>query len=658
MNNKNILLTTLFVGAIALQSAFSAPGDKRLDKTISYAEKAYEALDFNEAIKFYEEANSIEPSKDIKLRLADCYQKIHATEKAIKKFEEADELGELSKKEKMNYGNALIDAGRYEEAREVLKDYVDESGWVKKKVNGIESLESFFQYKDAYKVSEVSFNTEQSEFSPTLYEDELVIVASRDQFSLSQKYNWDNSGYLDLYRVSDQNEVVRMSKKLNTRFHEGPAVFFDNDTKVIFTRNQFEGNNSRIPGEVVNHLKLFYAERKPNGKWKNPKMLPFNMEGYSYGHPAFDEEKQELYFASNMENGRGGTDLYKASYDGEDWTSPEPLDNGINTEKDELFPFFQDGTLYFASEGLDGLGGLDIFSVDLENGDSEPRNVGAPINTKDDDFGWVWLANERKGYFSSNREGGTGSDDIYEFSLVEHEVKVSLVDADTHQPILGDIEIIESATQKVLGTSTNAELENVNALRGAKLIVSANAEGDESAEQYFDTKHIDPSLGSAEIKLNLNPLKTTKRLYFVLRSCDKVQQIAINDDGSSIDVSASDEVNESSTSVINNIYYGFDKYTIEEPEVKELDQLVSLLNLSDEVRVKLTGYADPTGSAVYNQKLSEKRVETVRQFLIDKGITDSRIFAEGMGESQSAGNCGEVNYEQLRRTEIEVLIAQ
>ena len=133
MNNKNILLTTLFVGAIALQSAFSAPGDKRLDKTISYAEKAYEALDFNEAIKFYEEANSIEPSKDIKLRLADCYQKIHATEKAIKKFEEADELGELSKKEKMNYGNALIDAGRYEEAREVLKDYVDESGWVKKK---------------------------------------------------------------------------------------------------------------------------------------------------------------------------------------------------------------------------------------------------------------------------------------------------------------------------------------------------------------------------------------------------------------------------------------------------------------------------------------------------------------------------------------------
>ena len=658
MNHKIILLTTLFVAVIALQSVFSAPGNKRLDKTISYAEKAYEALDFNEAIKFYEEANSIEPSKEIKLRLADCYQKIHATEKAIKQFEEAEKLGELSKEEKMNYGNALIDAGRYEKAKEVLEDYVDESGWVKKKVNGIESLESFFQYEDAYKVSEVSFNTSQSEFSPTLYEDGLVIVASRNQFTLHQKYNWDNSDYLDLYRVSDQNTVIRMDKKLNTRFHEGPAVFFDNDTKVIFTRNQFEGNNSRIPGEVVNHLKLFYAERKPNGKWKNPKMLPFNMEGYSYGHPAFDEEKRELYFASNMENGRGGTDLYKASYDGEDWTSPEPLDNGINTEKDELFPFFQDGTLYFASEGLDGLGGLDIFSVDLENGDSEPRNVGAPINTKDDDFGWVWLANERKGYFSSNREGGTGSDDIYEFSLVEHEVKVSLMDADSHQPILGDIEIVETATQKVLGASINAELESVRALRGAKLMVSAEAEGYEPAEEYFDTKLIDTSLGSAEIKLNLKPVKTTKRLYFVLKSCGKVQEIAINDDGSSIDISTSEKVSEASSSVINNIYYGFDKYTIEETGIKELDQLILLLNLNEEMRVKLTGYTDPTGSSAYNQKLSEKRVESVRQYLINKGITDSRIRAEGMGESHSAGNCSEVNSEQLRRTEIEVLIAQ
>ncbi|CAN0028753.1 unnamed protein product, partial [Chrysoparadoxa australica] len=459
---------------------------KPIQKVLVYAEKAYAELDFREAIKHYEEAARLNSSKKIFIKLADCYQKIHQPEKAIEQFEKAMKTDELSKEESMTYGEALIDAGRYEEAHLVLKDYKNESYWVEKKVSGIADLESFFQYKDAYEVNPVPFNTEASEFSPTFHGGGLVIVASRSNNNpLSPKYNWDNSSYLDLFQVKDEAHVEKMHKSLNSQFHEGPAVFYESDQKIIFTRNQFEGYNSRIPGEQVNHLKLFYSEKKSNGKWKSPKMLPFNIEGYSFGHPAINEDGSELYFASNMEGGMGGTDLYKVTFDGENWSKPELLRKGINTEKDELFPTYHKGSLYFASEGLEGLGGLDIFKIDLENENSEPANLGSPINTKGDDFGMVWSETDKKGYFSSNREGGTGKDDIYEFSLFEHEVQVKLIDQEGKKPLNGDIQILEMPTQDLISKVENVSEQRVDVIRGSKLNIMGSADGYESADLFF-----------------------------------------------------------------------------------------------------------------------------------------------------------------------------
>ncbi len=655
MKIKIFLVLSIFFCLNLILQANNKPGDNQFQKAVEYADRAFEALDFPGAIKYYSEALEIKSSKDVHMRLADCYQKIHKPEKAIAEIENAKNLSALNKEETMMYGETLIDAGSYDEAREVLKDYVNDSYWVEKKVKGISDLDAFFQYEEGYRVSPVSFNTQEAEFSPAFYEDGLVIVGSgSDKNFLSPKYNWDNSVYLDLFQVKE-GKAEKMHKKLNTQYHEGPAVFFDGGQKIIFTRNQFEGHNSRIPEKQVNLLKLFYSEKKSNGKWKSPEILPFNISGYSFGHPAINEDGTELFFASNVEGGMGGTDLYKVTFDGEEWSEPVSLGKGINTEKNEQFPFYYEGDLYFASDGLEGLGGLDIFKVDL-TGNREPRNVGSPINTKYDDFGLIWSETGKKGYFSSNREGGAGKDDIYEFSVVEHEIAIRLLDEETEKPVSGSIRVVESTKQDAINTVENVNNHKVTAIRGAKLNVTAAADGYETSEATFDTKSVRIEDSDVELELKLKPIKTNNKLYVVVKKGDDIhQRLSINEDGTSPEL-LTEGSRVDAKYMINQIYYEFDDFEPMKASIHNLDQLAEVLQMNEGLSVTLTGYADPRGNEQYNLKLSEMRARAAGDYLLQKGISTDRLTIEGRGEIEVSGDCGEACLQSYRRTEIEIAL--
>ncbi len=655
MKTKLLIILSIFIG-LNFSSKADNSDKNEFQKTIEYADRAFEALDFSDAIKYYNEALRIKPSKRIHMKLADCYQKIHEPEKAITEIEKAMQIESLNKAEIMMYGEVLIDAGEYDKAYEVLKDYVDESYWVEKKMEGIRDLDAFFQYEEGYQVKTTPFSTAESEFSPAFYEGGLVIVASRnDKNPFSPKYNWDDSGYLDFFYVNEENEVKKMHKKLNTQYHEGPAVFYDNDQKVIFTRNQFEANNGRIPGEKVNHLKLFYSEKKANGKWKSPKMLPFNVPGYSFGHPAINDEGTELYFASNMEGGLGGTDLYKVTFDGNEWSAPVSLGKGINTEKDEQFPFYYEGNLYFASNGMQGLGGLDIFKVDL-SGDREPANLGAPFNTRYDDFGLILSPSENKGYFSSNREGGSGKDDIYEFSRVEQEINIKLLDEETGEPVTGNIRVMETAEKNLFGEVKNVSNYQVRTIRGARLIVTASADGYTSSATTFDTRSVPMDDTQPELELKLKALETLRKLYVVVKNGDVIsQQLSINADGSSPEL-MTDGTSVDFNFLINQIYYDFGEAEVKETFFQNLDQLAEVLLMNNDLSVTLVGYADPTGDEQYNLRLSEKRAQAAGDYLVMKGISSDRLVIEGKGEIEATGDCIEECLQSYRRTEIEIAI--
>lgn len=260
------------------------------------------------------------------------------------------------------------------------------------------------------------------------------------------------------------NSAQRFSPALNTRYHEGPATFSRDGSRIIFTRNNYNGGRARQSKENITKLKL-YTARQQNGAWADVTELPFNSDEYSVGHPTLSYDERRLYFASDMPGGFGGTDLYVSRYQNGTWSKPVNLGASINTKGNEMFPFADEGgNLYFATDGRRGLGGLDVFMAILENGTEVRRieHLDSPINSPQDDFGLITDGSRQGGYFSSNRR--SGNDDIYRFVREKarfgcRNLVLRLYDTETNEPLDSvRIEIASQAegqTDRVVTTDRN-----------------------------------------------------------------------------------------------------------------------------------------------------------------------------------------------------------
>jgi len=237
-------------------------------------------------------------------------------------------------------------------------------------------------------------------------------------------------------------ESERFGGSINSKYHEGPAAFFKDASKVIFTRNNFNNGKAKRSSDGFNKLKLYMGDANKDG-WKNIKELPFNSDEYSTGHPALSADEKLLFFASDMPGGFGGTDIYVSRYDGGTWSAPINLGITVNSKGNEMFPFAdKKGNLYFSSDGHAGLGDLDIFFIQMNGLTPKGRviNLGTPINSSKDDFGIVTDAFRKAGYFSSNRKRGGSDDDIYKFDR-ECELNegcdliIAIYDSETKMPL-------------------------------------------------------------------------------------------------------------------------------------------------------------------------------------------------------------------------------
>ncbi|MEM1322847.1 MAG: OmpA family protein [Bacteroidota bacterium] len=311
--------------------------------------------------------------------------------------------------------------------------------------------------KKVFITNEATINTEHLEYSPAFYEDGIVFIssqASKKRYRIKDRRI--NQNIMSIFRSKRQESGLLtppepFASELLTPVHEGPLTFDRTNDNMYFTRNNYYNGKSKKAKDGKVKLKIYSATKKED-KWGDIKDLSFNDNDSNTAHPSISVDGDVMYFASDRPGGFGGMDIYLARKQGDSWGEPVNLGPGINTEVDDIFPYIHaDGTLYFASKGHSGYGGLDIFfTTKVGNGWKKPANLGKPFNSEQDDFGFITDRDKKNGYFSSNRNGGLGHDDILSYyittnlddvtnnnapSLISRTVNISVIDYDTGDPI-------------------------------------------------------------------------------------------------------------------------------------------------------------------------------------------------------------------------------
>jgi len=549
---------------------------------------------------------------------------------------------------------------RYALALKGIKDYESSDLWMNKfntlkpedlrgkafmsKVDYKSTIEALS--RDDIELVNLEVNTELSDFGTTEYENGIVFASARGG---GRNYRWNEEPYLGLFSVEKTDnetygEVKEILGKVNTKYHESSAVFSPNGMYMFFTRNNFFKMKYKEDGSGINRLQLYRAKLSEDGTWDEIHKIHFNSEDYSVAHPALNLTGSKLYFASDMPGTYGQSDIFEVDVN-DDGTLGEPknLGSAINTEGQESFPFINtNGDLYFSSNGYPGLGGFDVFkSEELDqkvrtgsNRNFPIGNVGKPVNSAFDDFGYFENLVTKRVYFSSNREGGKGSDDIYTFKIPECEQLVlgTVQDKNSDQLIPNATVILfdeegNEIERKTVGEDAafefNLDCKKEYLIRGEKGTYASD-------EKRFTTPNRKQEL-KLQLLLEKNEIK--------IEPCDDLAKI--------LDIPI--------------IYFDFDKFDIRYDAEIELQKVLAVLNTYPTMKIDIRSHTDCRATIAYNERLSENRAQSTRQYLIDKGITADRLTAKGYGESQllndcecqrtNASSCSEAEHQLNRRSE-------
>tara|TARA_B100000579_G_scaffold425928_1_gene432351 strand:+ start:2581 stop:4542 length:1962 start_codon:yes stop_codon:yes gene_type:complete len=535
---------------------------------------------------------------------------------------------------------------KYDEADSVISNYLvnakDQS--VIKLINK-ESIyiNNLRNYPDTsyYRVKNLTaINTKYAEYSPSFSKDKLFFVSNRQSEKI---YKGTGTPFTDLYEVKtrganvDINSLKKLEDNINQeKVNEGSITFSSDGTYMIFAK----GNNGKSSGR--NNVDLYWS-RFRRGGWTNPRLLNVNTSRSWDSTPYLSKDGKTLYFASNRSKGYGGTDIYKANVNRRGrWINIQNLGPEINTPGNELFPSVtEDGRLYFSSDNHEGFGGLDIFVASRRGGKITIKNPGKPLNSSADDFG-VNPYNPTRGFFTSNRDGGSGDDDIYTF--VNNDPNLKIVNYTLKGTTLSpkndnmDLSILGNSVVKLVDTNGQIIDETFTDENGTFMFT---VYGDENyvligeKENYFSTRGEFTTIGKELDKSTLKDFITNVEFEKNLI----LDRIVVN-----------------KSIVLDNIYYDLDKADIREDAALELDKLVVILRDNPNISIELSSHTDDRSSVEYNQDLSQRRAESAVYYILSKGITENRIIAKGYGESQLiiANAKSEEEHQINRRTEFKV----
>ena len=540
------------------------------------ADRLYQDYAYLEATDVYKDL--IEKEYNVtynSTKLGDTYMMLRSPENAVFYYGDVIEDTTISPEYYYKYAQALRGVKRYDESREWLQKYLESGRGSDEIKEMIEKSE--YKSKATYKLQSADFNTEVSDFGVFVKGDQVYFVSARAQDTEVKKktYSWNEEPFLDIYVLDKASGTITpIGGEVNTKLHDGPVVISPDGTTMYFTRNNYLDNKEgKRDKDKTNHLKLYSATNSGNG-WAEVKELAFNSNEYSVGHPSLSPDGKTLYFASDMPNGMGGTDIYKVEIDTTgNFGAPVNLGEPVNTEFDETFPFMDtDGTMYFSSNGHAGLGLFDIFRTTEEDG---VENLGEPVNSSMDDFAYFQVGDRREGYISTNRDGG--SDDIYVFNKLNPLIlKGQVTDVVNGNPISAATVRIMSDGEQIAFLETDEEgnyeteiARDKNFPIEAKEIEYETFEGEVSTMDSDDTDEM-------EYDIQLSPVRDVEYL-----------------------------------AEIDNIYFDFDKSNIRPDAAKELDKLITLMQEEyTDLVIEIGSHTDRRGSNAYNEKLAERRAKS------------------------------------------------
>jgi outer membrane protein OmpA-like peptidoglycan-associated protein len=525
------------------------------------------------------------------------------------------------------YAQMLKAAGRYEESNAQMAIFASKNP---KDIRAIlfnenpNYIPKLLSKQKEFNLIPVTINSQYTDFGPKLTNDNTLYFSSSRKIS-KKKTGWKEESYLDVYQASllenDSLSTPTEVEDINTIWHDGPAcvssdgntIYFSRDSRVIDDYEDIKNIKTKF-----SQMYLFKAT-KVNNKWSEAKQLPFNSKTYSISNPSVSLDGKTLYFNSNMPGGFGGNDIWKVEVsEGDVYGTPVNLGSKINTEGNEQFPSItDDNLLYFSSDSRQGLGGLDIYVINL-NKSENALNLGKPVNSEKDDFSFSFNTKRNLGFFSSNREE---SDDLY-----------------IAKPIC-NVESTILVTNAVSGII----------LEGASVAIL------DDKKNIIETKISDAN-GNVDFILECNTeysLQVSKDGYE-----SGVFSIAKNKGGKltvPTPLNPIEVIIKPTEIVLNPIYFEFNKSNITQEGAFELDKLVQVMKSNEKLVIFAKSHTDNRGSDVYNMNLSERRAKSTVQYILSKGIAAGRITGKGLGESEPKVDCKEActeeEHAQNRRSE-------
>lgn len=496
--------------------AFGAIGQK---VSMRQGNKNFSNLAYAEAIPFYKKVLYVDSlNAEAIHKIAECYRQTNAYDNALLYFSKAVKLSDVKSIEKYYYGQLLMITGNYSEAKKWLQLYRDESPQDERAENlidGIKNINLFLLDSARFIVSNVpELNTPNSDFGPCLIDNKLVFSSNKYTLnSLENNHSWTNKDYYrvfeSVYSDSSIAKPIKFASTVQNKYNDGPVSYDFKNKALYITRNHSDGNKTIKASDDQVKLQIYsYTYNQNKDEWENEIAFQYNNKEYNIAHPAISTDGNLLIYSSDMPGGYGGMDLYICTLTENSWSSPKNLGSTINTKGNEIFPFISsEGLLFFASDGLEGIGGLDIFYSFIEGATAQiPKHLEYPINTRWDDFSLVLNAKATKAYFSSNRMYGKGDDDIYVANILypfKKTINIELIakDMSTEEIIpFAEIDIIDSLGNifTTVTTDENGKF-NFTSDTGNDYMIKVKKSGYNQVEIPLTTKNINNDISTTAL---------------------------------------------------------------------------------------------------------------------------------------------------------------
>ena len=638
---------TLLFSLVLGSSSYGQSGLKQ-------GENEYDRWAYIDAIKMYEKVYQRGYSnQDMVEKLGNAYYfnaRYSEAQQYYQKLFSEYELTDISAEYFYRYAHTLQNIGSESEAKKYYALFVERTG-AETQIAKNRKDEEYLQQQiiensgRTDSIINLAINTPYADYGAFVYDDTFYYTSAKDTGNFAiKRHTWTGNSFTSLY-TADVESVLTDSKStkikgdVKTKLNEASAVITKDGQTMYFTRNNIVKGKRRYDANKNTNLKIFRAENV-DGKWTNVTELPFNSDQFNTAHPALSADEKTLYFSSDRPGGFGGGDLWKVTIEGEHFGTPENLGEEINTEGRETFPFVtSDNELYFSSNGRVGLGGLDIYAVQIRNNRDfgEVQNIGTPFNSEYDDFAYYVSTLTNNGFFSSNREGGQGDDDIYAF------MGVRPLDLDCNQEL--HVKVIDANTREVISdalVTLSDELYNEKGVSNQYISPTYNFDHTYECGDVYRIKAEKEGYITSEITVTLPNESGITEAEVILEP----EKIPFKEGDDLFKV-----LN------LNPIYFDLDKYNIRPDAALELAKVFAVLEEYPEMEIDIRSHTDSRASHQYNETLSENRAKSTAEWLIANGINRKRLTWKGYGETQLINgcedgvDCSEAEHQMNRRSE-------